>query len=170
MTDGTCAPYMGAVNWVEMKRWSALLLAMGLAVACASAGPAPNAVTTPTPTPTFAMPSPTPSPPPEAIATPRPSLACGGFHLVVINRTPARVLVWINDARITDVAPEAMIEIVEMFWRPQLPSLPWDVQITRQSDGTQLLSRHFAAGEEGAKLVVYDENTDLAFGPCGSFG
>src|SRR3990172_2489780 len=151
-----------------MKGWAVLLMAMGLTVGCASAGPAPQPLTTPTPSPSFAiqlMPS-----PPVGTATPRPSMACGGFHLVVINRTPGRVLVWINDARITDVAPEAMIEIVEMFWRPQLPLLPWDVQITRQSDGTELLSRHFAAGEEGARLVVYDEGTDLAFGPCGSFG
>lgn len=101
---------------------------------------------------------------------PRPSLACGGFHLLVVNRTSGGVLVWINEARITKLAPEAMVEIVEMFWRPELPPLPWDVQISRQSDGAELLSRHFGAGEEGAKLVVYDQNVDLALGPCGSFG
>jgi hypothetical protein len=97
-------------------------------------------------------------------------MACGGFHLVVVNRTSGGLIVWINEGRITDVAPEAMVEIVEMFWRPQLPSLPWDVTITRASDAADLVSRHFGAGEDGAKLVLYDHNADLALGPCGSFG
>ena len=155
-----------------MKGLVALLVAVGLAAACASAGLTPLSVATPTVPPSFAIPLLTPSPPnnPFIPATPRPSMACGGFHLVVVNRTSGGVLVWINAARITDVAPEAMVEIVEMFWQPQLPSLPWDVQITRASDATNLVSRHSDVGEDGAKLVLYDQNADLALGPCGSFG
>jgi hypothetical protein len=89
---------------------------------------------------------------------------------VVVNQTSGGLLVWINEARITDVAPAAMVEIVETFWRPQLPSLPWDVQITRASDGASLISRHFDTGEDGARLILHDQNADLALGPCGDFG
>jgi hypothetical protein len=88
---------------------------------------------------------------------------------VVVNRMSGGILVWINEARVTEVAPDATVEIVEMFWRPQLPSLPWDVQISRASDGANLVSRHFGIGEDGAKLVLYEQNADLALGPCGSF-
>jgi hypothetical protein len=86
-----------------------------------------------------------------------------------VNRTASDVDVDINGASVTAVSSGDTVTIIELFWRPPLPPLPWDVTVTSSAGGAELLARHFNAEEEGAKLVVYEQNVDIALGPCGEF-
>jgi hypothetical protein len=101
---------------------------------------------------------------------------------VVVNRTSSEIRVSINGAHVSTVpvsdtrvshegtvTSPGRVEIIQGIWG--LPPLPWEVLITRVSDGVELASRHFTIDDgDEAELVVSDSPPALAFGPCGSFG
>jgi hypothetical protein len=166
-----------------MKRYLPLLFAAILLVACSSGVPALD----PTPVPTAPVSAPTLSPSPVAdSATSRPSPACGGFHLLVVNQTGSEIAVAINGARVAIVPPTQVIhvvqagrattspgfgrvEIIEMFWG--LPPLPWDVAVSRTIDRFVWVTHRFDrdAGE-AARIDVTGTAPAIAFGSCGSLG
>jgi hypothetical protein len=59
------------------------------------------------------------------------------------------------------------VEIIELIWQPPLPTLPWDVSATKANDGTELVSKHYEPGEQGARIVVKDDKVDDAPSGCG---
>jgi hypothetical protein len=143
-----------------MKTWAALLLAVALGAACVSAGPAPDEVRTPTPAPPAAIPFLTPTPestPPIDV----PSPGCE-FELLITNETTSLVLVDVNSQRAGDIAPDGSLWLREYQW-----SMPWDVVVSRASDGAQLASHHYEDTDQTEYLPVTDANIAMAPVNCG---
>ena len=95
---------------------------------------------------------------PSATAPQMPAAtkACGGFHLVLDNVGQADIEVRINGALVTTVTSRENANISRLSNR-NVPNMPWNVRITRVTDGATLLAvqltddgtdgRHFQVGD-----------------------
>src|SRR5450756_2244337 len=68
----------------------------------------------------------------------RPSNACGGFHLKIVNNTSSSIEVSLNDSWTTIVDAGTAEVIKESFSQPRPPTMPWHVVITNLGSGQQL--------------------------------
>jgi hypothetical protein len=88
---------------------------------------------------------------------PQPSKACGGFHLVVRNAGATAVAVSFNRQSITTIEP-GQAEAIAEFGPRNPPTMPWDVVISRITDGVVLLSLHVVNdGSDGQSVTVSDQ-------------
>ncbi|MBI3750992.1 MAG: hypothetical protein HY263_04960 [Chloroflexi bacterium] len=69
-----------------------------------------------------------------------PSNACGGFHLKIVNLRDAPVRVEINGSWSAVVAGSTTFTINEGLSTPRPPQLPWQVVLSDEGTGSQLLS------------------------------
>ena len=89
-------------------------------------------------------------------AAPVPSKACGGYHIVVDNTGHADVAVSLNDQAVTTVAAGQSADIAQYGQYPA-PAMPWDLKLTRATDGAVLLTAHLANdGSDGRRVSVGD--------------
>jgi hypothetical protein len=124
-----------------MRRLVLLLCIVLSAAACAGTG------TTPTATP-----------------TPRPvaSGSCLGNHFVIDNVGRSDVEVRFNGNLVTTVNPGQTADIAQYPDQPgyglfKVPPLPWEVQVTRVTDGAVLLAIHLTDdGTDGRRFEVGD--------------
>jgi hypothetical protein len=85
---------------------------------------------------------------------PQPTKACGGFHVIIANVGSSAVEVRFNAIRITEVQPHESADIPQ-WGQYAVPSMPWDVEVVRTSDGTVLLSAHEVDdGTDGRRFEV----------------
>ena len=84
--------------------------------------------------------------------------ACPGFYLRVINQSSGRINVDINNTPVVVLAPNGEKVIGELL-PPQPPSMPWTVDITRSTDGSEIGDAHFFGGPN-RDLFVKDNGLD----------
>lgn len=100
---------------------------------------------------------------PSPTATPLPvaSHACGGYHLMlsIVGQSDAEVR--LNGNLVTTVRPGQTTDIDQhiqgLRGQAYVPPMPWDVAVTRVSDGTVLLTIHLTDdGTDGRFFQVGD--------------
>ena len=86
---------------------------------------------------------------------PQPSKACGGYHLMVLNRAPVQVEIRFNGSLMTTLQTDISADIPQ--WGSTTPLMPWDVEISRATDHVVLLRLHLTDdGSDGRSIEVVD--------------
>lgn len=86
-----------------------------------------------------------------------PSKACGGYHVVIDNTGRADAAVSLNDEAVTTVAAGHSADIAQYGEFPA-PRMPWDLKVTRTTDGAVLLTAHLENdGSDGRRVSVGDD-------------
>jgi hypothetical protein len=93
---------------------------------------------------------------------PLASSACGGFHLTVANKTAGPVSVEVNGDSVGSIAAGESTTLVQGL-SPEVGRMPWNVVVTRSSDGAALASIRYEAGPDQL-LLVTDEGVSPAPG------
>lgn len=93
---------------------------------------------------------------PPARSAPVPSPGCGGFHLAVRNTGHADAAVSMNGQAVTTVPAGKRVVIAEYGEFPA-PAMPWDLRVTRTTDGAVLLTAHVVKdGSDQGQVSVGD--------------
>jgi hypothetical protein len=85
---------------------------------------------------------------------PGASKACGGYHIVIDNGSGSEVAIVIAGQPIRNLPADQTADISE-WGNWHAGAMPWDVGVTRTSDGLVLLTVHLANdGSDGRRLRI----------------
>jgi hypothetical protein len=94
----------------------------------------------------------------------KPTPPCGGFHLRVINQSSTTVNVDINQTPALSLGPGDE-KVLGQYLPPQQPDMPWTVDVTRSTDGSDIGTTHFVSGPDHDLFVNNNGLDDEPFGP-----
>jgi hypothetical protein len=90
---------------------------------------------------------------PPSIAGGRPSPGCGGFHLSVVNETPATVEATLNGEAVAEILAGDTVDIAE-FGTLHVPPMPWHVVVRAPGSGVTLAVRDVTSGGTSTRLTL----------------
>ncbi len=89
---------------------------------------------------------------------------CGGFHLRVINQSSGTINVDVNGTPAVVLRP-SLEAVLGQYLAPQLPAMPWTVDVTRSTDGSQIGDAHFFSGPDRDLFVSNNGLDEKSFAP-----
>ena len=89
---------------------------------------------------------------------------CGGFHLRVINQSSGLINVDVNGTPAVVLAAGDE-KILGQYLPPQLPDMPWTVDVTKSTDGSEIGDAHFFAGPDRDLFVTSNGLDEKSFAP-----
>lgn len=101
---------------------------------------------------------------------PQSTKACGGYHIVIDNGSGSEVAIEVNGQAITYLPRDQTADISE-WGNWHAGAMPWDVLVTRTSNGQALLTIHLTDdGSDGHRVRVEpapQPQANLASYTCG---
>jgi hypothetical protein len=101
---------------------------------------------------------------------PSSSKACGGYHLAIDNGSGSEVAIVINGQPVRNLPADQSADISE-WGNWHAGAMPWDVEVTRITDGVVLLTAHLTNdGSDGRRVRIEpapQSQTNMAGYTCG---